>query len=704
MSQVSAELLIEIGCEEIPAAFMRDSLEQLKTNLSDRLTEARLSFGKVSVCGTPRRLIAVVESVALQQTSEERVARGPAKRACFDEQGNPTQALSGFLRSQNATLESVEFVAQGQNEYATVRVLDQGRPSVEVLSELIPETILSMTFPKMLRWGDSQIRFARPLRWLLCLLGGEVVPCEIEGIRSGNKTRGHRFHAPSEFEVRDSNEFFAKLCEAFVLSDPEERKQKIREESEQLAKTLNATALLDEELLEENVFLSEYPKVILGEFPKEFLILPVPVLVTAMKKHQKYFPLKDQNGNLMPNFLSVSNAGQESSVREGNEWVLVARFNDAKFFFDEDLKHPFESLVPKLDRILFQQKLGTLLAKTERLGKLAVQLATALDWNQTEIATIRRAAQLCKADLASQMVKELPELQGTIGQEYALKAGESEGVATAIREHYMPRHAGDDLPVSEAGRALALLDRMDTLVGYVGLGYLPKGSSDPYGLRRSANGVIEILAQEQYYPTLSELVQAAHDAYRESGVALKPLMQAQSDLRGLFMTRLESYLEEQGIRYDMIRATLGAGWDDSAHAILKRAQTLQAHASDESWTELVTTATRPANILSSAEKKNIRAVSSLGAINPDLMEADAERDLYRLLHELTPKVEAEYNLHRFDALYETLRALQPAVNRLFDDVMVMADDEAIRKNRLNLLACANRLFMALADFTQVVQA
>ncbi|GBC93907.1 Glycine--tRNA ligase beta subunit [bacterium HR15] len=700
----TATLLFEIGCEEMPAAFMRGALEQLRTLLEQMLTESRLPFDSIATYGTPRRLIALAHAVALHQAPEERTVRGPAKRACFDAEGKPTQALLGFARSQGVSPEQVQFMETPQGEYAFVQVRDEGRPATTVLAERLPALIRQMTFPKTLRWGTHQLRFGRPIRWIVALLGEEVIPFEIDGICSGRHSRGHRFKAPQPFEVRSPDEFLQQLREVHVMADPEERKAFIQEEAIRLSREIDAQPLLSDDLLEENTFLVEYPHLLRGTFPEAFLRLPAPVLISAMKKHEKFFPLVDAQGKLIASFISVYNNGNPDYVREGNEWVLIARFNDASFFFEEDLKQPLEAFVNGLARMLFQQKLGTLLDKTRRLQRLAERLSRALDWDQPMRECLQRAALLCKADLATQMVMEFPDLQGIIGEEYALRAGEAHCVARAIAEHYQPRYAGDELPQTPVGRALAILDRIDTLVGYVGLGYMPKGSSDPFGLRRAATGVVEILAEEPDYPALSELVQVAHDEYRAENVSLKPLPAVQADLRTLFYSRLEALLEEQNIRYDLIRAALGGGWDDSVYGFVQRARLLQAHQAEPGFPMLAQTATRPANILAAARKKNIHAVAALNEVDPTLFEHEVESRLYHALQSLTPQFEALYYRHDYEAIYTLLQQqLHEPVNQLFDHVLVMTEEESLRRNRLNLLACANRLYLALADFTQVVE-
>ncbi len=698
-----ATLLLEIGCEEMPAGFMADTLSQLAERLTQTLAEARLAHGSVRTLGTPRRLIALVDAVALHQTPEERTVRGPAKRACFDAEGKPTQALIGFARSRGVEPEQVQFMETPQGEYAFVQEHDPGQPAVQVLSEALPAMIRAMTFPKTLRWGARQMRFGRPIRWIVALLGTESIPFEIEGIPADRYSRGHRFLAPEPFEVRSPESFLEQLERAHVIADPEARKSIIQAETVRLASEIGATPVVEPDLLEENIFLVEKPHLLRGTFPETFLRLPAPVLISAMKKHEKFFPMVDSEGKLVPGFISVYNNGDPAIVREGNEWVLIARFNDAHFFYEEDLKKPLEAFVPALGRMLFQQKLGTLLDKTHRLQRLSEQLARALDWHPAQQETLLRSAYLCKADLATQMVMEFPDLQGIIGREYALTSGESEAVATAIAEHYMPRSAGGELPTSPVGRALAVLDRIDTLVGYVGLGYLPKGSSDPFGLRRASTAIVEILAEEPDYPTLAELAQQAHDAYREQKAPLKPLVAIQPDLRGLFFSRIEAYLEEKGVRYDLIRAVLGAGWDDSVYGFVQRAYLLQRQSHEPDFTPRTFTATRPANILSAAEKKGIQSIASPEAVDPTLFEHEVEHALYATVQKLTPQFEALYTAHQYERLYQLLAELDEPVNRLFDHVMVMTDNARVRQNRLNLLACANRLYLALADWTQIVQ-
>jgi glycyl-tRNA synthetase beta chain len=391
-----ATLLLEIGCEEMPAAFMRGTLEQLQAKLAEMLDECRLEHGAVRTLGTPRRLIALVSAVALQQTPEERVVRGPAKRACFDAHGNPTQALIGFARSRGVEPDAVQFQETPQGEYAFIREYDAGQPAADVLADALPKLLLAMTFPKTLRWGSRKIRFGRPIRWIVAMLGQTVIPFELEGIPSGRHSRGHRFLSPEPFEVESPEAFLEQLRRAHVIAEPAERERIIIDGATRLAHTIGAHAVLEPALVEENVFLVELPHLLLGSFPESFLRLPAPVLVSAMKKHEKFFPVVDSAGALLPHFISVYNNGDPDKVREGNEWVLIARFNDAAFFFEEDRKQPLEAFVPALGRILYQQKLGTLLDKAHRLERVAEQLAGALDWDAETTLRLLRAARLCK--------------------------------------------------------------------------------------------------------------------------------------------------------------------------------------------------------------------------------------------------------------------------------------------------------------------
>ncbi|MCS7309678.1 MAG: glycine--tRNA ligase subunit beta, partial [Armatimonadetes bacterium] len=504
-----ADLLLEIGTEELPAGVVEDALAQLQQAVTHRLQEARIDFGEVQTFGTPRRLILLLHDVAPSQTDVIREVRGPAANVAFDAQGNPTPAALGFARKQGVDVSELEVVHTPQGDYVMAKVFERGKSTVEVAAQVFPEVIRSLTFPKMMRWGSGNLRFCRPIRWLLALYGGEVVSFDLDGIRSGNRSRGHRFLAPEEFEVHTPEELFQQLEARYVLYDHRRRRQSIREQAERLAEQVGGCILWDDALLDEVTHLVEYPTALLGRFDPQFLSLPEPILVTAMKKHQRFFAVTDAQGKLLPYFVAVRNGDDRhlDIVREGNERVLTARFNDAHFFYERDRQQPLEAFVGDLGRIVFQEKLGTMADKTVRLRRMAMELA---EQAGVEPALADRAAFLCKADLATEVVMELPALQGVMGREYALLSGEPQAVAQAIAEHYQPRFAGDALPESALGRLLAVCDRVDTLAGYVGaLEIVPTGSGDPFGLRRAAQGVVQILATVEEMPPLWAVVDAA---------------------------------------------------------------------------------------------------------------------------------------------------------------------------------------------------
>ncbi len=731
------DLLLEVGTEELPSGAVAGALDQLQAAVANRLSEARLAAQGVRVYGTPRRMVVYATGVPERQPDQSREAKGPAKSVAFDGEGKPTGAAMGFARKQGVPVDALEVVSTSQGEYVMARVMDVGRSAVEVLGGLLTEAVLGLTFPKMMRWGGGGLRFARPVRWIVALLGSEVVPMEIAGVTSGRESRGHRFLAPQPFEVPDAGSYFGLIRDAFVEIEPEKRGEMIVEQGTRLAESAEGQVPWDLDLLDENQWLVEWPTALLGSFDPQYLELPRPVLITAMKKHQRFFPVEGPDGNLLPRFISVRNGGDRAldQVREGNERVLTARFADASFFYKQDQAQPLEAFTERLSRILFQEKLGTLHEKRLRLERLMGALADASGLPAEQAPLAVRAAKLCKADLATQMVMELPALQGVVGREYALAAGEPPLVAEAIAEHYQPRSASDTLPASPIGRLLAVADRMDTLVGYVGIGILPSGSSDPYGLRRAAHGVVQILADDVHLPSLLGIAVQAARAYREENGLDFPLDPLCNDLRGLFNQRLEAYLQERDIRYDLIAAALSGSaiYSTLVYGVVRRAFALQALAGDLDFVPTVTVAGRVANILrsaglaagpppgfahlppvrgeageggSSGERSAERAVSVLEslarAVDRDRLTEESERRLFEEADRLVPEVarlSAEYD---YPGVYRTLTPLRATVDRFFDDVLVMAEDPAVRQNRLALLSFVDALYKTLADFTKVV--
>ena len=715
------ELLLEVGTEEMPAGAVQNALDQLREVASSRLEEARLTPTRVHVYGTPRRLILLADGVPQHQPDAVVEVRGPSRSVAFDAAGHPTNAARGFARKHGVDVDALHVVDTPQGEYVYARVRQQGKPAVEVLPDLLAQAVLGLYFPKMMRWGEGSVRFVRPIRWILALLGEEELPVEIAGVRAGLRTWGHRFLTSGPYQVHSASGYLQKLKELAVLADPDERRREIVRQANELASSVGGVVPWDEALLDENVWLVEYPTALLGRFDTVYLDLPRPVLVTAMKKHQRAFPIEDREGHLLPYFIAVRNGGLRSAdvVREGYERVLTARFADARYFYEEDRKVSFEDMAQRLSRALFQEKLGTLAQKRERLEKLSAKIADARGMDATGRALLARAAFLAKADLASRMVTELPALQGIIGREYALERGEDPRVADAIAEHYLPRTAGDRLPDSPIGKTLAVADRLDTLVGYYAVGARPSGSSDPYGLRRAAQAVVQILAEDAEAPTLSALVCFARDTYAEANGLEILLDELWPELRALFDQRLEALLEERGIRYDLADAALGAAPVLAYHvyAGLRRAEALQTAAQDDAFVAMTNAAGRVANILAAAGmraepphpcERQTDANHLLGVLaaqtDARLLHEAAERALYAEAEALTQKVAQLAGSFDFAGLYAALVPMGHVVDRFFDEVLVMTDDSSLRNNRLALLRWVDGLYRSLADFSKVVVA
>ncbi len=721
------QLVLEIGSEEMPAVALPGALEQLKASVRDRLESARLPADRVTAYGTPRRLVAVAEGVPDRQSDLQKEVRGPSITAAYDGQGNPTGAAIGFARKQGVPVEDLVRVETAQGVYVAARGTEVGRQAEEALGPPLSECIRSLSFPKVMRWGDGGIRYVRPLRWILCLLGDKIVPVEFAGVRAGNTTRGHRYLSDGERAVPDASALGDLLRASWVMADPDERRKAIREQGDRLAAEVGGSVPWDEDLLEENVHLVEWPTCLLGRFADRFLELPRPVLVTAMKKHQRFFPVEAADGSLLPCFISVRNGGAEhlDNVRAGNEAVLTARFADARHFFEHDRVVPLDEMANRLERLLFQEKLGTMAQKRARLVRLVGPLAEAHGLSDEERALAERAASLCKADLTSEMVIELPALQGVMGREYALLHGEPVAVADAIAEHYQPRNAADALPCSKIGKLLAVADRMDTLVGYAGLGVAPTGSADPFGLRRAAHGIVQILADEGDVPSLASMQVQAADGFREINGLDFPLDPLCNALQALFDQRIAAYLDDRGVRYDLRDAALYGGptYGTVVRCIVARADTLQALAEDPSFVPTVQAAARVANILGNGDhppvpgKEGIhggrsraveRAVAVLEngarAVRADLFQEPAEGVLYEAACRVLPAVARSAANYEFETVYTVLQDLREPVNRFFDDVLVMTDDLALRSNRLALLTLVDGLYKTLADFRKVVVA
>jgi glycyl-tRNA synthetase beta chain len=702
------ELLLEVGCEELPASQVERAFTQLRDGVLARLEEARLAHEEASAFGTPRRLVLVIVGVAERQPDSVKEQRGPKVSAAYDAEGQPTKALEGFCRSQGVALSEVRV--EGEYVYVTKHV--PGLPAREVLADILPDAIRAISFDKTMRWGEGRMRFARPIRWLLALLDGEVVPFDLEGVVSGNRTRGHRILAPGEFEVNGFEDYATKLRGAFVEFDPALRREKIIAGARDLWPANRGTVEADDAILDENVYLTEWPMPSLGAFDEAFLELPESVLIVAMKKHEKFLPLRDEHGKLAPNFVSIRNSGDEQTVVRGNQWVLAARFNDARFFFEEDTKESpiLPRFAAKLDRIVFQEKLGSLADKTTRLVVLCRQIAEQLCLSEQESEWASRAASLAKADLASGLVMELPALQGTVGAEYAQRDGEPSVVCEAIRHHY-----GTEQPPINAGtrlaRVLMAADRIDTLCGYLGLGMAPSGSSDPFGLRRATHLLIMnglAWPQKQPFPDLRLMTAWAVAAYAEQGHEFS-MSEVLTSLAELAIGRYE--LIYSNLRHDLLAAVLGSGWEDPSK-VAARAALIAERAVRPGFVDYVRTATRPGNIARAATGKGIEAgtvppisgvMSRLQSVDNTLFEHEAEAALFDAAIQTTPEAIRLVEQRDYDALYHLLHShLASPIGAFFDSVMVMAEDVTRRDNRLRLLSALASLYFELADFSKVV--
>ena len=687
--------MFEIGVEEMPARFLTPALAQLKELAAQKLSEQRLDFADIFTFGTPRRLVLLVRELAAAQRPAEKEVKGPAAKVAFDEQKQPTRAALGFARSQGVTVAELTVKPVGPVDYVFAVVREEGRPAPEVLAEISPALITDLHFPKFMRWGEGELRFARPIRWLLALYGDQVIPVTAAGVTAGRRTYGHRFLSGAVLTVNDPEDYFEKMRDNFVLVDPVRRRTAIFEQVTALAAKEGGRAGEDAELLEEVANLVEYPTAVAGSFDEAFLKLPPEVLVTSMREHQRYFPVYRPDGRLLPRFIAVSNTTDSPAIRRGYERVLRARLADAAFFWEEDLKTPLAQRGGALKKIVWQENLGTLFDKVERIAALAAFLAEALKAGGEEKEITLRAARLAKADLTTSMVYEFPELQGIMGREYALRQGEEPAVAQAVFEHYLPRFAGDRLPETVPGAVLSLADKMDTLTGCFALGISPTGSQDPYGLRRLALGVLSIVVARGLVLSLRELIARAYAGYRRAAAAAFELLEekVRSGLEEFFAQRLRGLFGEQGLPADAGEAALAAGVDDLC-GVVERARALADFRSGapEACERLLTAFARANNL---SKKHRRRDVDVSLFVHP------AEENLYQAWQKVRAGVQKRLEQRDYRGALAELTALAAPVDNFFDGVMVMAEDERLRNNRLGLLKKVVDLVSTVADLSKL---
>jgi glycyl-tRNA synthetase beta chain len=683
--------VLEIGTEEIPARFLAPALEELAAKGDALLAEYRLEHGVLSVYGTPRRLTLYVRDLAVNQAPLVQEIKGPPQKAAFDLDGMPTKAAIGFARSQGVAVDELVARLVGKVEYVFAVREEAGRPASEVLAELCPRLIAALSFPKPMRWGDQDFKFIRPIRWLLCLQASRVIEFELAEVRSGRHTWGHRFLGAGQLTVPEADAYFELLEDNYVLVDPARRRELVWDQVRAAAATAGGVVDEDSELLAEVADLLEYPTAFCGRFPKSYLSLPEPALVTPMREHQRYFPVRDRASRLRPLFIGVHNGTPEhlDLIRSGNEKVLRARLADAEFFFLEDLAVPLAEKGEELKKVVFQEDLGTMHEKVERLVILAGFLAGKLGLSESERHQALRAAVLCKNDLVTAMVYEFPELQGIMGREYALRAGEDSVVAEAIREQYLPHPGGDVRPQTGPGLVLALADRADNLVGAFGRGVQPTGSQDPYALRRQALGICHLLLDAPAYLDLDNFFREAHAAY--GGRLTVAADEVVSGLREFFGQRLRGILRDRGLAHDLVEAVLASGYADARDA-WERGLALAAFRNHPTFPDICTAFTRAHNLA-----RNAAGIQ----VEPRLFEDPVEGELHRACLYARERVESEIVKRRYDAVLAVLAELREPVDHFFDGVLVMAEDSAVRENRLALLRLTAELFKRVADLSKV---
>jgi len=688
---MARDLLLEIGVEEMPSAYMGRAIADLKASAQKQLDDARLAYKEILSYGTPRRLTLWVQGLEEKQPDALLEIRGPKKSIAFDQEGNPTKAGLGFARSQKMDFNNLEVREVGGVEYIFVIKKEKGNTSTAILPGILLNIINGLSFPKSMRWGYYHTRFARPIRWLLALLGSEQVDIQVENIKSSNETYGHRFLSNGVLPVKDAMHYFQVLRANYVILDQEERKELIRKQVLDVAAAAGGRPMENEDLLEEITYLIEYPTAFYGQFSPSYLEVPPEVLTTSMIEHQRYFPVFDNQGQLMSGFIGVRNGTDYSLdvVRAGNERVLKARLEDALFFWNEDTRRPLVDMAAGLKEVLFHERLGSIMDKVERLQTLAVAIGEACNLSDTD--TLKRAAMLCKADLVSSMVFEFPELQGIMGRYYAIKSGEKSEVSQAIFEHYLPRSAGDILPTSEGGKVLSLAEKLDNLAGCFAIGLKPSGSQDPYALRRQAMGIVHIILDSGFNLDLAALAGKAYDNF----AAIKTDSSREdtvSEVLEFIMQRMRGVLLERGYSYDLIDATLAVPSND-INDIATRIKALQDLRQSEIFEDFMVVYNRCNNLTKKWHDDSI---------NVDVLVDESEINLNRSFNLIKYDVYRNINSRDYLDACKMLASLRPEVDNFFNAVMVMVDDVELKATRLGLLKAIANLCNFIADFSKIV--
>lgn len=680
---MAKDLLFEIGAEEIPAGFMPNILGQLKTLAETKLNDAHLPFESIATYGTPRRLALIVKGLADTSAEISERHKGPSASIAYDADGNATKAAIGFARGKG--LDVADLVVEDGYIYAETKTA--GVPAKDIVTDMLPQLITGLNFPKSMHWGNLDAKFVRPVRWLVALLDEEIIPVEFATVKSGNVTRGHRFLGADEITIKNAASYVDTLKENFVMVDQDARRELISKQLHDIAASKNASIVWDDDLLEEINYLVEWPTALCGGFEESYLALPDAAIITPMKDHQRYFPLVDQDGKLLPMFLTVRNGSDHSIevVQAGNERVLRARLDDAKFFFNEDRKKPLIDRQDGLTKIVFQEGLGNLADKTERLLKLGRVFGEECGLHEDAAVVLERATELAKTDLTTGMVTEFTELQGVMGKEYALLDGESPEVAEAIFEQYLPRFAGDVLPQTEAGKVLSIIDKVDNIVATFSRGLIPTGSQDPYALRRQTIGILNILLGSEWNISLRPIFKASMELLNVPAEKQDELL---NQVEEFFTLRLKNIFLDREVPHHVIDLLLSNNELSVADAE-GLVNALLANRIDEN-VELVQAYTRMYNLVKDVEYTGV---------NSDLLKEDAEKALFEAASKASEASLAAWEANDYTAVVAVPATLVPAINKFFEDVMVMDKDEAIKSNRLQLVRLAYSVMAIIGDIS-----
>lgn len=688
---MAKDLLLEIGLEEMPAHVVTPSMKQLETKITAFLDDNRLSFSSIKAYSTPRRLAVLVSEIVDKQEDIQEEVKGPAKKIALDQEGNWSKAAQGFVRGQGVTTEDITFKELKGEEYVYVTKYIPGKPAEEVLTDLT-QVITSLTFPVTMHWNQYDFEYIRPIHWIVALLDEEIIPLQILDVKSGRASRGHRFLG-NDLTFATAKEYEEKLAAEFVIADPMKRQEMITEQIAEIASKENFVVNLDVDLLEEVNNLVEYPTAFVGNFADKYLAVPEEVLVTSMKEHQRYFDVRNQEGLLLPHFISVRNGNNVKleNVAKGNEKVLTARLEDAEFFYNEDKKLTIDELVEKLKNVTFHEKIGSMYEKMQRVGVSAQIIGETVGLTKEELEDLKRASEIYKFDLVTNMVGEFPELQGIMGEKYALLQGEKPAVAQAIREHYLPISSEGELPESNIGAVLAIADKMDSLQTFFAAGMLPSGSNDPYALRRQTYGIVRIIEAKSWYFPLIKLQQAIGKKINSDEARFGiQLASGQKEVADFFKARLRQRLHSEDTRHDVIDAVVNSEQEDVTK-LFEAANILNRHLQDENFKTSVEALTRAINLA----KKN---EANSGHVDPNLFENESEQALFDAVADL----EQKFPRQTMEENYQGLMDLRPVIEAYFDATMVMVDDERIRRNRLNQLQIIAKMALAFASLDELL--